>query len=723
MGILDGLLGMFGGQQQPQGGLLGTGGGNSLYGDLLTPQQQQALQQRASQGGLLALANSGALDYTVPFISGKVPGGAAKGLAAYAGGMGEGEDKGILNALNAQLAGLKGLDLKSQLAIRRSMLDDLDKLVSGGGGPGPNTGGPPITPPGDGPLAGGALTGSMRSDNPGSLAMAESPEIQEAVAKKLATTDGVQHWANFNPALKSALSDAGLPTSGPVSEEQWARVSPLIKQYESNGGQNIPNYRFDSTHTAGGTHQITNSTWRAIGGPEIAAQMRGASGGGQQAAASGDAGGDMLAPTAENYPNVSGGLLGTLAKVLAARGAGPADTVAPQVRGTGAPITQAQLGGQPGLLSPPAPQAVSPITMPQQPTMPQPGAGASPRVGGIDPLALAKLGVKAQLGGIGDVFKPLSSYYYQSPQYLQQAEGAKREGQSAVDLRYAAPTAQAKAAGERSITEPSDIRIKQAEQTAVGNREMTVAGAAPQKVGETENVVYPTGTPGAQNFQNARLRGESVPDNVQFMPDGSVRVGASNQGTFGKEVAQVNAKDFFARRSVALDAQKSLEGSAEARKLLDNGIITGAAANLKLAFGKALQGVGFQYKEDPVANTEAYTAARAMEVGRLIKQFGSGTGLSDADRQYAAKMAGGEITLNEASIRRILDISDRASRNVIQQHNKDASLIDPKLSPFPLTVEAPAPYQKSETQAAPSAVGTFNGKTHYKIGDKWYQAQ
>src|SRR5437868_11400283 len=107
MGILDGLLGMFGGPQQPQGGLLGSGGNNSLYGDLLTPPQQQALQQRASQGGLLALANSGALNYEAPFLSGRVPGGFAKGVAAYAGGMGEGEDKGILNALNAQLVGLK----------------------------------------------------------------------------------------------------------------------------------------------------------------------------------------------------------------------------------------------------------------------------------------------------------------------------------------------------------------------------------------------------------------------------------------------------------------------------------------------------------------------------------------------------------------------------------------------------------------------------------------
>jgi hypothetical protein len=38
----------------------------------------------------------------------------------------------------------------------------------------------------------------------------------------------------------------------------------LIMQYESYGGQNVPNYRFDPTHTAQGYYQITNKNWLAI---------------------------------------------------------------------------------------------------------------------------------------------------------------------------------------------------------------------------------------------------------------------------------------------------------------------------------------------------------------------------------------------------------------------------------------------------------------------------
>ena len=89
----------------------------------------------------------------------------------------------------------------------------------------------------------------------------------------------------------------------------------------------------------------------------------------------------------------------------------------------------------------------------------------------------------------------------------------------------------------------------------------------------------------------------------------------------------------------------------------------------------------------------------AQNVGRIIKQFGAGTGLSNADREYAEKMAGGKITLDRKAIERILDINERAARNVITLHNKRASEVK---SNIPLTVEIP-PVQPAG--AAPSTAG------------------
>jgi hypothetical protein len=85
----------------------------------------------------------------------------------------------------------------------------------------------------------------------------------------------------------------------------------------------------------------------------------------------------------------------------------------------------------------------------------------------------------------------------------------------------------------------------------------------------------------------------------------------------------------------------------------------------------------------------------AANTGNLIKQFGAGTAISDADRAYATKAAAGEITMDETAIRKVLDINDRAARNVIAKHNKSVKGIKTNI---PLEVEMP-------TIAAPQLSG------------------
>lgn len=197
------------------------------------------------------------------------------------------------------------------------------------------------------------------------------------------------------------------------------------------------------------------------------------------------------------------------------------------------------------------------------------------------------------------------------------------------------------------------------------------------------------------------------PDNAyQVAPDGSikqiggggVKVNIDNRTTpaFDKKFSEQNAEAFFERRKGALDAAASLKSTAEARQLLDSGVITGTGAEFLVGIGKALQQVGFNVNDDALANTEAFVGTRAQEVGRIIKLFGAGTGLSDADREFATKAAAGKITLTEKSIRRILDINERASRNVIALFNKDAERIPEGLSPFPVQVEVPDINQPAE---------------------------
>jgi hypothetical protein len=187
--------------------------------------------------------------------------------------------------------------------------------------------------------------------------------------------------------------------------------------------------------------------------------------------------------------------------------------------------------------------------------------------------------------------------------------------------------------------------------------------------------------------------------------------------SLAKSLGPEVSKDLIARRATAQEAVSSLQSATEARKLLDSGVITGAGADWVVGLNKVLQQAGFHASDDAIANTEAFVATRAQEVGRIIKLFGAGTGLSDADREFATKAAAGQITLNEASIRRILDINEKASRNVIENFNRDARAIDKqKFVPFPLAIELPEMPTASGGGGSEPPIGTVDGGFRYKGG-------
>jgi hypothetical protein len=206
-------------------------------------------------------------------------------------------------------------------------------------------------------------------------------------------------------------------------------------------------------------------------------------------------------------------------------------------------------------------------------------------------------------------------------------------------------------------------------------------------------------TPEKQNlptsFREYQLAQED-PNFGQYLTDSQSRKGTkinnvvnTGQNEFAKGIGKGISADFVAQRENARDAALSLQASNEALQLLDSGVITGFGAEFKVGLGKALQQAGVNFADDAVSNTEAFAASRAAETGRIIKMFGAGTGLSDADREFARKAAAGEITMTEQSIRRILDINARASQNVLKQYNDQASQIDPATVPFDLMIDVP----------------------------------
>ena len=206
-------------------------------------------------------------------------------------------------------------------------------------------------------------------------------------------------------------------------------------------------------------------------------------------------------------------------------------------------------------------------------------------------------------------------------------------------------------------------------------------------------------------LQNARAKLMSLPDNkankqqieeitkrieklTSPTTGQTINVGGGEKA-FEKELGKQMGSRFVERRKDAVDAAKSLESANVAIDLLNKGVITGTGANFILGVGKALKQIGL-YDGEALSNTEAYYANQAKQVANIIKAFGAGTGLSDADREYAEKAAAGKIVMTEESLRKIIDINARASMKVVNDFNKDAKPIEEKGTiPFKLTIDVP----------------------------------
>jgi hypothetical protein len=179
------------------------------------------------------------------------------------------------------------------------------------------------------------------------------------------------------------------------------------------------------------------------------------------------------------------------------------------------------------------------------------------------------------------------------------------------------------------------------------------------------------------------------------------------EGAFAGELGKLEAADVMKGRAAAEDARSILDTINTGRALLDKGVISGFGADFKLGFAKAAKELGASGFDGKIENTESYASNMAQNVGKLIKQFGAGTGLSDTDRKFAEQMAGGQISLDEKSMRKILDISDRAARNVILAHNKRVEGVQSKTG---LTVEMPPTTAAAVNSAGGTSVTTPDGK-------------
>ena len=124
-----------------------------------------------------------------------------------------------------------------------------------------------------------------------------------------------------------------------------------------------------------------------------------------------------------------------------------------------------------------------------------------------------------------------------------------------------------------------------------------------------------------------------------------------------------------------VDLKDKAEAARDKLQIIDRqlvrigGMPTGLAANVELGLRRVAEFFGLGY--DPqVTNAQEFMMEVANLVKTEIKAFGSGTSITDADREYTQNMVGGDITSQAQALENMLNIYRRAAVESIENYNK-----------------------------------------------------
>jgi hypothetical protein len=174
-------------------------------------------------------------------------------------------------------------------------------------------------------------------------------------------------------------------------------------------------------------------------------------------------------------------------------------------------------------------------------------------------------------------------------------------------------------------------------------------------------------------------------------------VSMSTEKNYGEAFSKQVAAADSSMRDAAIAAPDLIERAQRVQQVLaTTETITGTGAEFRLQAAKALKLAGLA-DSDAIENTEALSADLASTTLDAIKAsgLGSGSGFSNADREFLEKAKGGKITLEKGSLLRLAQLAERASQKAIEKWNKrvkeipDSALAGTGISKEPMAIPAP----------------------------------
>jgi len=174
-------------------------------------------------------------------------------------------------------------------------------------------------------------------------------------------------------------------------------------------------------------------------------------------------------------------------------------------------------------------------------------------------------------------------------------------------------------------------------------------------------------------------------------------------GKMTEKLAEANVDNFVSLYEKADEAAKNINVINRQLERI-GGMPTGIGANLELGLRKVGEALGMPY--DPqVTNAENYIAEAATLVAQQIKDFGSGTGLSDADREYAKIGSGGDITVQAEALENLLRIRKRALTETVSIFRQTKASISKETGPAAVSSFTIAPIEESSGGTPPPPPG------------------
>jgi hypothetical protein len=312
-----------------------------------------------------------------------------------------------------------------------------------------------------------------------------------------------------------------------------------------------------------------------------------------------------------------------------------------------------------------------------QPTPQQPTAQPMPPVSSVTPSAGA---VPAALSGArpGGPVMPSNKWWGDGEGeaaglYEKPAASPKIAANGPVALPpqpaapAAAPAAAAPPAAVPSPTEPqmADAKARLVQMLQSDNPQMRKLGQNMAQTMIASQLAGDKPTDEVREFQYAEKNPAFKQYKIDLKKAGSTNVTTNVGGGSDKQIFDAMEESAKGARTTAA----GLTGLREARSAIEGGAITGFRADNRLSLQKAGAFFGVA---DPgkIVNTETFKAAIAPQVAAVLKSTVGTANISNTDREFAEKAAGGNIELDEKSITRLLGIMEKASVGQLEAHQK-----------------------------------------------------